>query len=340
VRLKSFHAATMAEAMRTVRAALGDDAIIVATREEEGGVRVTAAIDEGAPPPAPPPPRRAEIHAPQPPPPPPEPEIDPTDVVADALRRHGTPHAVAERVCDLVSQVDTRDPTRALAAALDHLFAFEPLGESLGGPASPVMLVGPPGAGKTLTTAKLATRAAIRGRPVGVVTTDTTRAGGVDQLEAFTRLLKVRLIAVEDALSLADALDVLGGGGQVLIDSAGRNPFDPDDMAELSDLVRSAAADPVLVLPGGGDPVETAEMAAAFAGLGARRLLVTRLDMTRRLGGLLAVALHAGLGFSEVSITPKVAEGLTPLDATSLARLLLPTPRAAEFPAKQTGTHA
>ena len=35
----------MVEAMRLVRDALGDDAIIVATREEEGGVRLTAAID-------------------------------------------------------------------------------------------------------------------------------------------------------------------------------------------------------------------------------------------------------------------------------------------------------
>ena len=36
----------MVEAMRLVRDALGDDAIIVATREEEGGVRLTAAIDD------------------------------------------------------------------------------------------------------------------------------------------------------------------------------------------------------------------------------------------------------------------------------------------------------
>ena len=46
MRLKSFHAPSMVEAMRLVRDALGDDAIIVATREEEGGVRLTAAIDD------------------------------------------------------------------------------------------------------------------------------------------------------------------------------------------------------------------------------------------------------------------------------------------------------
>lgn len=60
------------------------------------------------------------------------------------------------------------------------------------------MLIGPPGAGKTLTIAKLATRSTPSGRKVGVITTDTARAGGIDQLAAFTKLLKLKLLAVED----------------------------------------------------------------------------------------------------------------------------------------------
>ena len=47
MRLKSFYAKTMTEAMQMVRETLGEDAIIVATREEKGGkaVRVTAAVE-------------------------------------------------------------------------------------------------------------------------------------------------------------------------------------------------------------------------------------------------------------------------------------------------------
>ena len=47
MRLKSFYAKTLTEAMHMIRDTLGDDAIIVATREENGGktVRVTAAVD-------------------------------------------------------------------------------------------------------------------------------------------------------------------------------------------------------------------------------------------------------------------------------------------------------
>lgn len=335
MRLKSFHAPNMAEAMRAVRAALGDDAIIVATREEEGGVRVTAAIDEAdaapAPPAAPVEPRRALPASVKP-----MPEIDVADTIADALRRHGTPRAVAERIVEAATAFDTDDPLLALGAGLDSLFTFAPLPAAAA--PKPIMLVGPPGAGKTLTVAKLAARATLKGHPVGVITTDTIRAGGVEQLQAFTRLLKLRLLAVEDALALTDALDVQRGVEQVLIDSAGRNPFDAADMDDLAELLGAVEMEPVLVLPGGGDPVETAEVARCFHRLGVRRLLVTRLDMTRRLGGLLAVVHEVGLAFSDVSVTSKVAEGLTPLNPVTLARLLLPSSVPARSAAKQTGT--
>jgi flagellar biosynthesis protein FlhF len=329
----------MVEAMRLVREALGDDAIIVATREEEGGVRLTAAIDDADQPLLPP----ASPHDPEPEPSPyaayrREPEIDIVDQISDALTRHGVPPGISDRLLNTIATFDTIDPLAALGSALDSIFTFQPLPE--GRAPRPFMLIGPPGAGKTLTVAKLAARATIGGRRVGVITTDTARAGGVDQLAAFTKLLKLKLLAVEDTESLADALVVQRGVEQVLIDSAGRNPFDPEDMNELSDLLNAADLEPVLVLPAGCDAAEAAEVGASFRELGARRLLVTRLDMTRRLGSLLAIAYEARLSFSDISATPQVADGLTPLTPNGLAKLLLPSSsiQHAARTAKQTGT--
>ena len=138
----------------------------------------------------------------------------------------------------------------ALSAALDSIFTFQPL--PLGRAPRPFMLIGPPGAGKTLTIAKLATRSTMSGRKVGVITTDTARAGGVDQLAAFTKLLKLKLLAVEDTDALADALSVQRGVEQVLIDMG--NPFDPDDMNDLGDLLNAADLEPVA---GPAQPVAT-----------------------------------------------------------------------------------
>ena len=323
MRLKSFHAKTMSDAMRMVRQSLGDDAIIVATREEEGGgVRVTAAVEEDDLPAAPVSggARGGRAKAP---PTPVEPEIDVGEMVADALQRHGVPASLAEQLIDAASGLDTEDPRLALGSALDSYFTFNPLPDGRS-PVKPLALVGPPGSGKTLVAAKLAARAVFKKRSVGVITTDTVRAGGVDQLAAFTRLMKLKLATVEDPDALAGAFEVHRKTDLVLVDTAGRNPFDAEDMQDLRALLGAGEVEPVLVLPAGLDALEAADMALAFKAVGVRRMLVTRLDMARRLGGLLAIAARARLSFCDASVSSKVAEGLTALNPLALARMMIP----------------
>ncbi|HYF87447.1 GTPase [Azospirillum sp.] len=343
MRLKSFHAKTMSDAMRMVRQSLGDDAIIVATREEEGGgVRVTAAVEEDDLPAAPVSGgvRGGRAKAP---PKPVEPEIDVGEVVADALQRHGVPATLAEQLIDAASGLDTEDPRLALGSALDSYFTFNPLPDGRS-PVKPLALVGPPGSGKTLVAAKLAARAVFKKRSVGVITTDTVRAGGVDQLAAFTRLMKLKLATVEDPDALAGAFEVHRKTDLVLVDTAGRNPFDAVDMQDLRALLGAGEVEPVLVLPAGLDALEAADMALAFKAVGVRRMLVTRLDMARRLGSLLAIAARARLSFCDASVSSKVAEGLTALNPLALARMMIPAeekaPAAKESAPRRTARTA
>ncbi|CAO3453879.1 GTPase [Azospirillum largimobile] len=343
MRLKSFHAKTMSDAMRMVRQSLGDDAIIVATREEEGGgVRVTAAVEEDDLPAAPVSggARGGRAKAP---PKPVEPEIDVGEVVADALQRHGVPATLAEQLIDAASGLDTEDPRLALGSALDSYFTFNPLPDGRS-PVKPLALVGPPGSGKTLVAAKLAARAVFKKRSVGVITTDTVRAGGVDQLAAFTRLMKLKLATVEDPDALAGAFEVHRKTDLVLVDTAGRNPFDAVDMQDLRALLGAGEVEPVLVLPAGLDALEAADMALAFKAVGVRRMLVTRLDMARRLGSLLAIAARARLSFCDASVSSKVAEGLTALNPLALARMMIPAeekaPAAKESAPRRTARTA
>ena len=118
----------------------------------------------------------------------------------------------------------------------------------------------------------------------------------------------------------------------MLIDSAGTNPFSDTEMGALGDLVAAAKAEPVLVLNAGGDSVEYAEIASAFAAIGATRMIVTRIDMARRMGSMLAAADSGRLRFSNVSTTPNVGKGLSAFNPVSLARLLMPEPVAAAQP--------
>jgi flagellar biosynthesis protein FlhF len=301
----------MSQAMDLLRRELGLDAIIVSTETTEHGIKIVAAIEETEPELAATSPADMKL-----------PETDPVDLVHEALLGHGLPNTLLDRLVDASFLAGTDDPLEALTQALATVFGFRSLAER--GPNQPIMLVGPPGAGKTVTVAKLATRAVLAGRKVRLITTDTVRAGAVDQLEAFARVLKTGLATADSAPRLARLVAAAEPDEQVLIDTAGVNPYASRDMAELTSLLRAVPAEPVLVMPAGGDAVEAMEQAAAFAPLGVGRMLATRIDMVRRFGGLLAAAYAAEFALSDYGRSPSVADGLFVFDPGTLARLLMP----------------
>ena len=206
-----------------------------------------------------------------------------------------------------------------LAQALGARFRFVPLALPA---ARPIAIVGLPGAGKTAVTARLAAQALVAGHAASVFTTDSGRAGGVAQLAALLRPLRLEPTPAAEPAQLAQALATTGTRSVALIDTAGINPFRAREVADLAEFVAAAMAEPVLVLPAGLDGADSVEIAANFAAIGARRMIVTRVDTARRLGSILSVA-DMGLAFAGASVGPAIGTGATPLTAAGLARVLL-----------------
>jgi len=313
----------MAEAMEMVRAELGEDAIIVSTQRGAGGqgVRISAALEDSL---------ELEqdiekaLHGDQ--------AMTPSLTrMKDALDYHGVPDRLVEKLLTIARGLDDEGPVLACAAALDAAYSFDPVPDAS---RKPIMLVGPPGAGKSLTLAKLAARSRLAGQRVRVISADAVRAGAMDQLRAFMTILEIDLHKARGGTSLEKILKAPEDQDfdLTLIDSPGLNPFSPPDMAYLKSLSECADMDLVLVMGAGGDPVECWDIARAFADVGATRLLATRLDMTRRLGGILAAAEAGRMKFCDVTINPHVADGLCPISPISLARLILPPDDSAELP--------
>ncbi len=329
MRLRSFTAPTMAEAMRQIRETLGADAIIISEyRGRRGrGVQVTAAVEPNLAEEA----REARR---------PRSAADGArtrtgtrafndtarvdiDFIRQSLVYHAVPSRLAEHLCRAAETVAVADRELALAAALDMAFTFAPLPRA---PGRPLMLVGPPGVGKTVTVAKLAARATMRGGPVTVATTDTVRAGGAGQLAALAEVMDQPLRVAETPKELGEIVAEAPPDAVTLIDSPGTNPFAAGEMEDLNGFIDAADAEPVLVLAAGSDASESSEIAEQFADLGTRRMIVTRLDLARRLGAMLTAADGGRLGFSEVGITPFIGHGLEALTPVSLARILLRDP--------------
>jgi len=184
MRLRNFTAPSMQEAIALVRQELGPEAIIVSTEDEEAGVvRVTAALEAAEPRPL-----RAC-------------DTDVTDELSEALAANGVPGGLSEKLLMASLSFESQDVLVALSGALAAVYSFAPIADQ--GRSRPLMLVGPPGAGKTMAAAKLAARAVMAKRPVKLVTSDTVRAGAIEQLAAVARVLGLELKTADRAARLA-----------------------------------------------------------------------------------------------------------------------------------------
>ncbi len=295
----------MAEALQQMRRALGEEAVIVASQEGAGGVRLTAAVDVSGD-------DLAALLAPE--------AAEPIRrVLGECLAFHAVPTAARDALLAGIGNAGATEPVATLAGALEARYRFDPIDLP---PGRPLALVGPPGAGKTATAVRLVAQALLAGLPVRVGTADTGRVAGFSQLTELLKPLGMTAEAAGTGPALGRIADAVPGGTSLIVDTPGTNPFLANEIAALADLLRAARAEPVLVLPAGLDAEDSREIAAGFAALGARRLVVSRLDAARRLGGVLAAA-EVGFAFAGAGISPQIGRGVPVLNAGGLARVLL-----------------
>lgn len=317
MRIRNLTADSMPEAMALVRAQLGVDAVILSTHSDglDGKVRVTAALEDDDPDDQ----DLQSIGA----------RSNSIDSLTGTLSFHRLPETLSNRMLTIAARLDHSDAAVALGGALDAELRFAKVTDLSHD--RPIMLVGPPGAGKTSTAAKLCTLARLADCGTRMITLDSVKAGGLAQITTYGDALGAQVAAASDPDDLMEKLSDQPANTLTLIDTVGANPFDRQELAMLRQVADRARAAPILVLPAGGDAIESAEVAMAFSEVGTRAVISTKLDISRRLGGLLA-ALHAsGLPLMAIARSPQIVEGLTPINPISLARLMFASSNAAQL---------
>ncbi len=164
-----------------------------------------------------------------------------------------------------------------------------------------IALVGPTGAGKTTTAAKLAVRPGTFGigRP-GLLTIDTYRVGGMDQLATYADLANVPFDVVYEASEITDALARLRDCDVIIVDTPGRSPAAADTTDRWRLLLDALSPDEVhLVLPATMrfDLAMGAERAyrTSSSHVGATHVMLSKLDEVPSERGVTDLALSLGL---------------------------------------------
>jgi flagellar biosynthesis protein FlhF len=206
---------------------------------------------------------------------------------------------------------------RALAECLGGVAAGD---EAM---ASVEVFVGPPGAGKTTTIAKIAAQErALRGRRLGLVAADGYRAGAVEQLRVYAEVIGSSFVVARTASEVEQILNQ-PHGASVLVDTAGRSRRDPESRAIFHLLAGRDGVRTHLVVPATTTTAMLDRVLESFGDARPDRVALTRLDETDAITPLFTALRERQLSISYLGTGQRVPEDLERATPPVLAARLL-----------------
>ena len=220
------------------------------------------------------------------------PRADLRHLLGAAMKRHRLPEALAHALVREAANVPDMSADAALAFTLARRLVPAPIDYEK---ARGILLVGPGGAGKSAVAAKILHAAALVGRA-----TRLTRADG-------------GLALFRTGTNPPDLLTVM--------EADGFNPLNARAVSAFSALGNIDGVETIGVVSALNDAEDISDIIAAFR---FRRVIVTHMDRTRRLGACLAACM-SGARLAHVAASPRPEHALETLEASALASLLLET---------------
>lgn len=189
-----------------------------------------------------------------------------------------------------------------------------------------VACVGPTGAGKTTTLAKLAAQAKLDfARSVGIISLDTYRVGAIEQWQRYAQLLGVpfavaRNVRDFEAAVASSTCDLL------LVDTTGRSLTEKDSEWLLSDCLPQAPRreiEVLAVLPAWLRARDAEQVVATYSDVSPTGAVITKLDETVHHGGVVQGVIVHNLPVKYTCNGPRVPEDIRDGSAETLLSNLL-----------------
>jgi len=187
-----------------------------------------------------------------------------------------------------------------------------------------VVLVGPTGAGKTTTIAKIAADLVYRQqKKVAFVSLDTFRVGGIEQLGIYGDIMKIPVEAAQDQVELEECVRRHSDKDVILIDTMGRCHKDRAYSVQLSKVFeRMGKVETHLVLSVGSNEKQFFESYKQFSLLGINHVLFTKIDEGLNFGTMLNFSLRTNLPLSYLTTGQRVPEDIEVATRDKVIRLI------------------
>jgi flagellar biosynthesis protein FlhF len=187
-----------------------------------------------------------------------------------------------------------------------------------------VALVGPTGVGKTTTIAKLAAMQTLKKKTkVALVTTDNFKAGAVEQLRTYAKVLRLPLEVAATAKELERAVSKHSDKDLILIDTTGKSPREREKLDELKSLLAGFEIESHLCVSATTRDCELKDILEQFRTLPIHRLLFTKLDESRQLGCMVNLHVRNKLPLSYFTKGQRVPEDIEIATGRKVAELVL-----------------
>jgi flagellar biosynthesis protein FlhF len=217
------------------------------------------------------------------------------------LTRVGLTPALAAKLVGTLANVEKLTPQLATRNALALLTREIPINnQSILEQRGAVALIGPAGAGKTTTIAKLTSQfTRLHGnRNIILVSADNHRIGAHEQLLAYSELFDVPLLRARDYQEIRQIIHAVGNQSLVLVDTGSLTQQDLRSPQNMPTMQKDLDIRNYLVLPATNQTPMLERIVSSFSHCSISGAIITKVDEAPNLGGALTAIINGKMPVS------------------------------------------
>lgn len=192
-----------------------------------------------------------------------------------------------------------------------------------------ISFVGVTGSGKTMTLIKLAIISKlIWSKKVMIISTDTKKIGGADQLETYSSISTIPFKKVDSPKEVKRIVTENDEYDIIFLDTAGISQKNQKDMFEVMDYVKAAKSNRIILVQNSTTNEKTMkDIIERFLPLSITDIILTKIDEAESIGECLSIIKEYKVPLSFLTYGQSVPDDIAPLTKEKLGIMAIPDPK-------------